>query len=421
VTGVFASSAEREAAFRLLENHDVAPSAVCDAVFDATARRTSGNLLVAVDTSSLTFGDHARRRELGRVGNSIRQTRGLQVLSALCMDAEGVPLGLLDQRWWARETPPDPRRNQPKCHGRRYEQTETKHWVDALVACDERIKTQAPESRAWYQLDRGADCWPVLKTAIDRSLLLTVRSYHDRRLLRADGSAAYLNDTMLRQPVLGHFEVAVAARPGRPARTARLSIRATSVVVHARVTKKRREALRVNAVLAEEKCRRRGDRIRWLLLTTHSASDFTEAREVVAAYASRWRVEEFHRAWKSGVCNVEASQLHSRTAIIKWATILAAVAARALRLAYLARTTPDMPAAEEFTEDEIDAAYILAKRPRDRRKRVTLAEMIEIVADLGGYAHKYSAKRRPGPLVLGRGLADVETLAKGLRNMREMR
>jgi hypothetical protein len=122
----------------------------------------------------------------------------------------------------------------------------------------------------------------------------------------------------------------------------------------------------------------------------------------------RWRIEDFHRAWKRGLCKVEDSLLQSRGAIVKWATILAAVAARALRLAKLIRTTPEIPASEEFTEYEIDAAFILVKKKRDRRRNY--------------FANKYSRLYPfPGPTILGRGLKRVRILAMGLKNMAEMR
>jgi hypothetical protein len=131
-------------------------------------------------------------------------------------------------------------------------------------------------------------------------------------------------------------------------------------------------------------------------------------------------VEEFHRVWKSGLCCVEDNQLQSRAAIVKWATILGAVAARALRLAQLLRTTPEISAAQEFTEYEIEATFILAKKKRDRRRRLSIAELADIIADLGGFAHKYSGAL-PGATVLGRGLERVRILALGLQNMDEMR
>ena len=158
-----------------------------------------------------------------------------------------------------------------------------------------------------------------------------------------------------------------------------------------------------------------------MLLTTVPVGSLADARAVVDGYAARWRIEEFHRAWKSGVCNVEDTQLRSREAILKWATILSAVAARATRLTYLARERPTTPAIEELSREEIDATVAL-RRPKGIKlgAHPTLAEAVRWIADLGGYTGK-SSGGPPGPTVVARGLAKVEILAEGIRNLGLMR
>ena len=423
VTQVFEDSAGREGAFRLLESPAVPDGAVAEAVFEATAQSCSERRLVyvAVDGSSLTLTDRAKKRELGRVGKRF-VTRGLCVMSALAVDERGAALGLLDQQWWARPEQPRRKRGErgSKCLGKKYLERETRYWLQALGDAQHRLETHGDRCRPWYQLDRGADCWPVFEFAIQEKLLITVRATHNRRLVDEDGGTSYLRETLKKQPVLGHYTIELPARPDRPARTARIALRSCKVTISARVGSKRRQTFVLNAVLAEEVGRRTGDRLRWVLLTTAPVTTFEQARAVVYGYTLRWRVEEFHRAWKRGLCRVEDTQLQSRSALIKWATILGAVAARALRLAQILRTTPDIPALDEFTEYEIDAAYILAKKKRDRRRVVRFAELVELIADLGGFAHKYSGSK-PGPTVLGRGLERVKILALGLKNMDEMR
>ena len=66
-----------------------------------------------------------------------------------------------------------------------------------------------------------------------------------------------------------------------------------------------------------------------------------------------------------GLCRVEYTQLRTRDASFKWATILATVATRALRLTHLARETPDAPATSEFSTYELQA--ILGDRDPIRR------------------------------------------------------
>jgi Transposase DNA-binding/Transposase DDE domain len=422
VTGVFPTSAEREGAFRFLENAAVSHAAVTEAAMAASAVRcrAEGLVYVAVDGSSLTLSDSAEKRELGRVGPQLF-ARGLLVMSALAVDVNGAAVGLLDQQWWAREQPPAERRGERmKCRSWNFSERETRFWLEALMNSERRLRDAAPGTSAWYQLDRGADCWPLIRLAVEQNFLVTIRAVHDRRIVRNDGRIAYLNSTMRRQPVLGEYELELPERPGQRARTARMSVRACTVVINSKIGRRRRGAFELNAVLAEEVGRRGGRGLRWLLLTTHPVDTFKDALAVVRGYTMRWRVEEFHRAWKRGLCNVEDTQLRSRNAIVKWATVLAAVAARAVRLAYLIRNSPDLPAASEFTEHEIDAAFILLKRERGRRKKITVGEVIEMVGEIGGFAHKYTG-RHAGPSVIGRGLERVQILAMGLKNMSEMR
>ena len=421
VTGVFPTSAEREGAFRFLESRAISADAVAAAAMRATARRCRSERIayVPVDSTSLTLTDNAEKRELGRVGTRF-SARGLQVMNALAVDVNGAAIGLLDQRWWARDHPPRQNPQSQKCRRYNFFKRETRFWLQTMANVDELLRRTSPDTIAWYQLDRGADCWPVLQHAVERNLLVTVRAVHNRRIIRDDGRIAYLDSTVRRQPILGEYQLEIPDREGRPGRRARIAVRACSVTVNARITSHRRTTFRLNAVLAEEVGHHGRRPVRWLLLTTHPIESFKHAQSIVRGYTMRWRVEELHRAWKKGLCNVEDSQLQGREAIVKWATVLATVAARAVRLAYLLRSSPKLPAASEFTEDEIDAAFILVKRKRDRRKQVTLGQVIEIIAEIGGFAHKYTA-RFAGPTVIGRGLDRVQVLATGLENMRQMR
>jgi hypothetical protein len=422
VTGVFPTSAEREGAFRLLESAKVPEAAVAEAAMKATAKRcrTERIVFVPVDGSSITLTDRAGKRQLGRVGTR-RTARGLQVMSALAVDVNGATIGLVDQKWWARDAPAANRSwSQQKCRQWNFFKRETRFWLQAVTDVATLLEKTSPDTIPWFQLDRGADCWPLFQLAIERNLVLTVRAVHDRRILRDDGRIAYLHATLRRQPILGEYELDLPERLGSPARRARIALRACSVAINCLVSKIRRTIFRLNAVLAEEIGPRRRSRIRWLLLTTHPIDSFEHALSIVRGYTMRWRIEEFHRAWKRGLCNVEDSQLQGRSAIIKWATVLATVAARALRLSYLLRNSPDLPASTEFTEFEVEATFVYLKRPRDRGKEPTLRQVIEMIAEIGGFAHKYSGKFA-GPTVIGRGLERVQVLARGLENLRQMR
>jgi hypothetical protein len=170
-----------------------------------------------------------------------------------------------------------------------------------------------------------------------------------------------------------------------------------------------------NCVHVREERARRGDKpVEWWLLTTAPVTTLEEALNVARNYTTRWRVEEFHRAWKSGVCNVERSQLRSANAFMRWATIGAAVAARAERLKTTSRTTPHVSALTELTQYEIDAAIILSKTKRFvPGDALTLEEAVGLIAGIGGYTGK-SSGGPPGVRVISRALDRVLAAAAAL-------
>ena len=108
--------------------------------------------------------------------------------------------------------------------------------------------------------------------------------------------------------------------------------------------------------------------------------------------------------WKSAGCTVEATQLSTAHAVEVWASILASVAIRILRLTYFSRTNPDAPASVEFTEPEIEAAFKMNRRRRDKSAVATIRLVTWLIAKGGGHAPNLKGVP-PGAEVLARGLA----------------
>ncbi len=425
VTRSCASSASREGAFRFLENAAVRPDAVRASIQAATLARCSERKLVFVpiDTTSLNVTDRKKTKGLGRVGSWERGARGVQVITALAVGDRGLPLGIVGQEMSVVEER-IPRRTTNKA---RYS-AEGRRWMEMLHACRARFREQAPETTPWYQLDRGADCWQVLVYAEIADLVLTVRAAHDRCV---DGSLDHLWSVVERAKIIATKRVELSARdairrtrhnsgvyshyidPAREARTARVAIRAVTVPLAIR-TPEGECTLHLNAVLVREV--RGRNPIEWLLLTTHPIKTKSDVLKVVQGYAYRWRIEDFHRAWKRGLCRVEDTQLRSRDAICKWATLLATVATRAIRLTHLARETPDVDASTELSTLELEALVAL-RQPKDVGARTTLAQAVRWLADLGGYAGPSSGP--PGPTVVGRGLHDVLIAARAFANRKK--
>ena len=411
VTASFAESAAREGAFRWLASADVSAGAVVDALGRAAFAPARGRVYCAVDESSMTLTDRVLSRDIGGVGSWRHGVRGLHAMTSLLLDESGTPLGVPGVRFWARTERSRNRNSKPH----QTMATEVRHGVELLRDIEARRAAHAPDVRVHYVLDRGFDAWAIFREARDLGIEMTVRSRGDRNLFHAHGEKPRsLRPTVARAESLGESFLDVPARGGRRARLAVLDVRAVRVTVALAVGRKRREPFEITALLARE-VGRADDRLDWLLLTTERVRSLEDAHRVLDGYAMRWRIEELHRAWKSGWCNVERTQLRQRDALCKWATLHLAVAARAIHLTRRARTEPHVPATEEFSRDEIDVTLLYQQKRTKHRPGDTppLGEMVTLVALLGGYTGK-SSGGPPGPTVLGRGLEKIATAAEVL-------
>jgi len=418
VTEVFTEPAAREAAFRLLENEDVPAEAVADAIHRATARACFGEpfVFVPVDGSSLNLTDATGAKGLGAVGARAKNARGLCVMSAIAVTGDGTPVGTCGQRYWARPLRAVRRRGRKK-DTRPLMERETRYWLEVMAQARASFEAEAPGTRPWFQLDRGGDAWPVLLAATQAGQLVTVRATHDRRLcVEVDGQTQRLWPTVTAQVPLGSYTLPVPPGPGRAERTAVMEIRACAVRLDLQATPSTLHfEVPVWAVhVCETGTTPAGEPpIEWLLLTTYPVTDLAAAQVVIFGYSRRWRVEEFHKIWKTGACRVEETQLREGERIEKWAAMQAAVAMRILRLTYLARTAPETPATAVFAVAEVQAALVATRRPlrKPRGAAHTIVEIRDAVARLGGYTGKASGGP-PGALVIARGLCRMELLAQ---------
>lgn len=414
VTEVFQGGAEREGAFRLLENDDVPPLEIAHAAHIATVVRARSErfVWVPVDGSSLNVTDRTGQKGLGVVGARSKGAKGLCVMSAIAIAQNGTPLGLCGQHFWSRVKRST--RRSEKRDTRPLEEKETRYWLDVMKQVGTVFAEHAPCVRPWYQLDRGGDAWPVvLAGASTEQYWFTVRSAHNRRVRTTGRKPRYLWDAVERQPVLGSYEIAVLAGLKRQARTARLTIQSCQVKLgpSGRQRKRSHEAVLYAVLVREVATPPKGEKpIEWLLLTNYEVHDVKDAMQVVHGYSQRWRIEEFHKTWKTGACRVEDNQLRAEDHIVRWATILASVAMRILRLTYFARTTPNESARVELSKAELQAVLLLRKPKRDGRSRPTIAEAVLWLAQIGGYTGK-SSGGPPGAIVIARGLRRIEPVA----------
>jgi Transposase DNA-binding/Transposase DDE domain len=425
---VFTSERELDAAYDFIERAQTKVAQLEEAVGRATARQCvgAGRVRIAVDGSSTTVVDGTGQKGLGRVGTDMAGARGLKVINALAVDARGATVGLLAQAWWARPKAPSRSRKQKSRERRRKEpsQKETRYWLQAIELSAERLERVGVVG--WFQLDREADAWPTLLALSQSGHWFTVRSAWDRVIQETGHDKQYLRAHMAASSAIGTYELDVPGNGARRARKARMVVHAAEVTLNLRDKRTdKRHPLRVRVVWVHEQGTTPRDQkpLDWMLLTNAPIDTPEAARQVVLGYSTRWRVEEFHKTWKSGACNVEDTQLRSRDAIIRWATILAVVATRIERLKRLARTEPERPANDELTAVEIEVLLALKRRYKKRTEKVpdaipTIEQAVRWLADIGGYTGR-SSGGPPGSITIRRGLVRVKNGVEAVLAMRE--
>jgi hypothetical protein len=382
--------AELEGAYRFLRNESVD----ADAVTAAGCRATSGAVAAAAtvlaieDTTTLSYR-HQVAEELGDLGGAAKsRSRGYFVHSSLAVDGDtGRTLGLLDQRYWMRQTSKRGQRHKRK--QRAYENKESFKWeetagrIRSLLTSDVMAKVIAV-------CDREADVYEYLHHKLAHGERFVVRASRDRTLeVQASNPAErHLFAAMAQAPSYGSILVDVDQKGGRPARVALVTLRAMRLRLRRTGTLgELPKNLDVNVVLACEEQPPKGETpLTWFLVTTEPVEGQAEVLRVVRYYRLRWRIEELHKAWKSGA-GVEERRLQSPENLHRVAAILVFVAVRLLQLREYSADLSDTPCSELLPELHWKLLWVSVERKNRKPPTTppTVKWAFQALGRLGGW------------------------------------
>jgi hypothetical protein len=420
ITGTFSDSAEREGAYRFVENDAVHVQDIIEASAAAAFRRAAAErysfLFAPVDGSTLSIATATEEGGFGPVSPGPSTTLGLESMNCILVSPRGVVVGVGGQRFWARS-----RRRQPKRHAgqRPIQETENVNWLHVMEQAQRAQRAAGPQApKLWFQLDRGADARDLLVWASQQDAWVTIRAAQDRRVTVPEESLLW--SALEAQPVAGRYTLDLLGTAKRKPRRATIEVRFTSVLFPLRNGWSKDESpAPLYVVYAKEVgCPKGAEPIEWMLLTNYEVLDLEAARLVIEGYAMRWKVEEVHRTWKT-TCRVEKAALEEVDHFERWAAILFAAAVRIERLKTLARGNEGRrSASEEFDAAELEALQTLRQPKRVKNQSPTIAEAVRWLADLGGYTGPSSGDP-PGAVTLARGLRTLAPAAELLRRMRQ--
>ncbi len=387
---------ELKGIYRFFDNARVVHDRILLSHRKATVDRIKGKsiVLVAQDTTTLSFTTHRATEGLGPVGSDY--TLGFFYHPSLAMDISGVPLGLLTARFWARE-------------GEEPREKESQRWVDTI----REVRGIVPQdTRVVVIGDRESDIFAVFAEAHKSGADVLVRATHNRQLA---GEWPDLAAAIEAAPLLGGLDITVPRGHESPERQATLALQAQQVLLQPPAAQRKQypDPIPLSVVCAYELHPPEGEKpVGWILLTTLPAATAEEAALALRWYTYRWRIERFNYTLKSG-CQVEKLQLETRRRLENAIAAYSIVAWRLLYLTYVARENPDAPCSLVFSEAEWKGLYLAIYKKRMLNgmqmpsEPPKLSTAVLWLARLGGFLARKS-DGEPGVKVLWRGFQRLE-------------
>lgn len=416
-------AAALEGAYRFLRNDAVDPQALLEAGFVATASRAQRvNTILAVDDGTTLGYHHGVAAELGDLGGPKQSaSRGFQVQSTLLVDAETEEtLGLMEQHFWTRVD-----QNRGQKHQRRqrdYLDKESYKWQRASERLRLRLGPKTME-RVISVCDREADVYEYLSDKRAHNERFIVRASWNRRVQidePEEANASHLYQALSHARQVAHVKIEVPQRGGRPGRTAELTVQMLRLRLHRPQHGTNRggpEHLGVNVVVALEIDPPKDQPpLEWILLTTEPTNTAAEALTVLRYYGLRWRVEDFHKAWKSGA-GVER-QRHQRAGTLhRAAVMLAFVAVRLLQLREAVAKNPEQSCEDVLERLQWQVLWACVEKTKPPKKAPSLQWAYRA---LGKLARWTDTKRtgRMGWQTLWRGWHELEFRIEGYKAAR---
>lgn len=374
-----------------------------------TAEQCRGRrILVVQDTSEINFaGREKKRRGFGPAGNG--ETPGFFIHPVIAMDIEAeAMIGLVAAAIWTR-----PAGQRPARRSRPFAEKESARWQAGCAAAAERLGAAAAVTMV---ADRESDIYPLFAHR-PAGLDLIVRAAQDRAL--ADDQRLF--DVLAQAPVLTTDKVQVAPRgPGDKGRVATVALRVATVTI-ARPHNGRREKLPETLTLTALEAREvapPADKtpLLWRLLTTHAVHSADDAKEIVALYRLRWRIEQLFRILKSDGLALEDSQVIDAERLFNLTVIALAAAIRTLQLVD-ARDGSSRPASDVIDDAFAPALARLSHKLEGNTARQknphppgSLAFVAWVAARLGGWNCYY---KPPGPKTMRVGWNQLATTLAG--------
>ena len=393
-----------KAAYRLFDQEKVTFEAIVGPHWESTKKLAKGRTLVIGDTTEIDFGRFRKIEGIGPTGNGSGQ--GFLLHNALMVNAESEEiLGIAGQTIHYRKQKSKTTKRPSILKRLEKKDRESLVWTKVIT----QIGAPAEGNSFVHIFDRGADNFEIYCHLLQQKGDWVIRAAQMQRLVHGEDSekTMHLKKYLTQLQLLGDYTLALRARPGQPARDAKLEVRVGQIKIpqpcHVSpwVRKLKPGPITMNVIdVVEVNSPTDVEPIRWVLLTSLPVGTFDDAGTAIHFYELRWLVEEFHKALKTG-CSTESRQLKTAARLEAFVGLTSVTAIRLLQLKSLARTDPERPAQRVIPNAWLKMLK-LARKDLNRIHDLTVRQFYREVAKLGGFLGRKS-DGEPGWITIWRG------------------
>jgi hypothetical protein len=410
--------ANLQGGYRLLNNKRVTFDSLHSPHRARTIERAqgAGDVVVVHDTTNVKT-PYALASEVGYLNTGQAGYRAHVSLVQCVESGRPVrPLGVLSVQTAFRSKPS--KRSKKHSSGAttaRWKGKESERWGRGVAIAAEALKEC---ERVVHVMDREADCYPLFSQIQQLEHGFVIRLRNDRRArhddddeelwsslgqLATEMQGVFVRDVPLSSRGAKTAPASLKNHPPREARVASLNFSAAPVEISKpRYLTAEPASLHLMFVRVWEPEPPEGEKpVEWLLLTNEPCETPEEIARVVDLYRSRWTIEDFFKALKTG-CALEDRQLESRHALLNTLALFLPIAVHLLWIRTCARDVPDADATEVFTPLQLT---VLRHRSRRRLpENPTAKQALWALAGIGGHIPNNGW---PGWQVLGRALTTL--------------
>lgn len=394
---------------------------------------TDNDVLLIEDASELSWSGKESIEGLGPIGSGNDGDQGFIIHSVLAVELvsseRGLSrvhntvrppvqiLGLVDQQYYIRP----PKLEKTRRRRNTNEPLETDLWRNTLERLPPFINTNKKIIRV---CDRAADIYEVINETEAKGLNYVIRSKHNRTVedeRDAEGNLVHIFDHKDLQCPKTSIEITLRGRDGKKLQNINLKISSVKLSTRApsRPGHKIGElpSLKYNVVRVWQEPTTidpEEEKIEWFLLTNLSIENELDVKKIVEIYCSRWTIEDFHKALKSGL-GAEELQLETGDALMAAVAIMSVVALRLVDLRERLRIMPDAPA-DSSGLDELELK-ILSKYLKRELKTVRCVGLA--IGRMGGHLNR-KQDGMPGIITLWRGMSQLLQLVEGAQIAMEL-